>query len=74
MCVKPSKNGGTDSFILAECVRGPVAIPLSLKLLFFGENLATQECSWAYSAGKVISGCLRYEFSLNFKNLGGSHI
>lgn len=41
MCVKPYKNVGTEALTLAECVRGPVAVPLAPKLLFFGENLAT---------------------------------
>lgn len=50
MYAKPYKDVGTEFLKLAECVRGPVAVPLAPKLIFFGENIGF---SYAYSPGQV---------------------
>lgn len=61
MCLKPYKDVGTEFLKLAECVRGPVAVPLAPKSLFFRENIGF---SCAYSPGRVFSASLGYECSV----------
>ena len=56
MCVKPYKNVCTESLTLAECVRGPVAVLLAPKLLFFGENLSHKDAHVLIYLGKFFLG------------------